>query len=74
MCITSLNMPKMCKLTICTYMQEKHMHKYAQICIFKKKHKHVFSKCALYAHICVIRLSIQEEKYAILCKLKYAKT
>ena len=54
MCITSLNMPKMCKLTICTYMQENHMHKYSQICIFKKKKAQtcVFKMCILCTYMC----------------------
>ena len=50
---------------------------YAQICTnmhFQNMYKYEFSKnmhkCALYAHIC---LSIQKERYNILCKLKYAK-
>ena len=53
MCITSLNMPKMCKLTICTYMQENHMHKYSQICIFNKKAQTcVFKMCIICTYMC----------------------
>ena len=55
------------------------VHKYAQKCTNvqkKNSHKHAFSKqaeiCVLYAQISIICLNMHKDKYAILCKFKYA--
>ena len=44
------NKPECAKLTICTYMEESHMHKYAQICIFKICTNMHFRKICINAH------------------------
>ena len=49
------------------------MHKYAK----PNMHKYAFSKhaliCVLYAQICIICWNMHKDKYAFLCKFKYAK-
>ena len=62
MCITSLNVPKMCELTICTYMEESHMHKYAQICIFKICTNMNFRKICINVHYMHIYAWVSKRK------------
>ena len=74
---------KICQNNICTYMQKTTCIKMQKICIntqnrtfinipFQKMHKNALHMQSN-ADICYICLNVNQSKYAIICKLKYAE-